>query len=108
MTSLGRIAFARALRPGLTARLSPAWAARRTYNTPVNGAPGSTQQEVRTLAAEALAQKTGHTPVQPTAPKGKNRPSKIGKTPTHPAVYAFYALLGITIVGGAHTVGKTT
>lgn len=106
MASLGRTAFARAVRPASAARLSPAWAARRTYNTPANGAPGSVRQEVRNLAAEALAQKTSHTPVQPTAPKGKNRPSKIEKTPTHPAVYAFYALLGITIIGGAHTVGK--
>ncbi|KAG0322522.1 mitochondrial inner membrane protein required for protein import [Dissophora globulifera] len=105
MASLARIAFSRALRPASSARLSPAWAARRTYSTPFNGTTGSSQQSARNLAAEALAQKTGHTPTQPTAPKGKNKPSKIEKTPTSPAVYALYALLGITTVGLAYNVG---
>ncbi|KAF9360892.1 mitochondrial inner membrane protein required for protein import [Mortierella sp. NVP85] len=104
MAFLGRIALAGAVRPALTARLSPASAVRRTFATPANGTPGA-QQEVKNLAAEALAQKTGHPTVQPTAPKGKNKPSKIGKTPTHPALYAFYGLLGITTVGFAYNLG---
>ena len=106
MASLARIAFARALAPrATTATLSPRWAARRTYTTPANGA----SQPPRNLAAEALAQKTGHAPsgqTQATAPKGKNKPSKIEKTPTSPAVYALYALLGVTTVGLAYNVGE--
>jgi hypothetical protein len=102
MASIARIAFSRAIRPAPAARLSPTWAVRRTYTTPVNGASGSSPKN---LAAEALAQKTGHAPTQPTAPKGKNKPSKIEKTPTNPAVYALYALLGITAVGLTYNVG---
>ncbi|KAF9968345.1 mitochondrial inner membrane protein required for protein import [Mortierella alpina] len=102
MASIARIALARALRPAATARFT---AARRTFATPANaGAPAGAQQS-KGLAAEALAQKTGHAPTQPTVPKGKNKPSKIEKTPTSPAVYALYALLGITTVGLAYNVG---
>ncbi|KAF9278038.1 hypothetical protein BGZ68_008826 [Mortierella alpina] len=73
MASIARIALSRALRPAATARFT---AARRTFATPANsGAPGA--QQPKGLAAEALAQKTGHAPTQPTVPKGKNKPSKI-------------------------------
>ncbi|KAF9913755.1 mitochondrial inner membrane protein required for protein import [Lobosporangium transversale] len=115
MASIARNTLSRSLRPTANARLSPVWAARRTYATPVNevgntigtnnSSNSSTSNAVRNLAAEALAQKTGHGPTQPTVPKGKNKPSKIEKTPTSPAVYALYALLGISAVGLAYNVG---
>ncbi|KAF9433822.1 mitochondrial inner membrane protein required for protein import [Entomortierella beljakovae] len=104
MASIARIAFSRALKPTTTARLSPALAARRAFSTPTSGVNGASAQ-TKGLAAEALSQKAQHAPTQATAPKGKNKPSKIGKTPTSPAVYAFYALLGITTVGFAYNAG---
>ncbi|KAF8984689.1 mitochondrial inner membrane protein required for protein import, partial [Entomortierella lignicola] len=109
MASIARTAFARALkltvaapRHATTARLSPATAARRAYSTPVNGPSSSSTGQTTGLAAEALAQKTGHAPTQPTAPKRKNKPSKIEKTPISPWFYALYASIGAATVGAAY------
>jgi len=99
MASLARIA---SRIPVNRVRLSPSFAARRSFATPT-GANG--QQPAKNLAAEALAGKTGHAPTQPTVPKGKNKPSKIEKTPTSNAVKTLYALLGITTVGLVYNVG---
>ncbi|KAF9392115.1 mitochondrial inner membrane protein required for protein import [Podila verticillata] len=99
MASLARIA---SRIPVNRVRLSPSFAARRSFATPT-GANG--QQPAKNLAAEALASKTGHAPTQPTVPKGKNKPSKIEKTPTSNAVKTLYALLGITTVGLVYNVG---
>jgi import inner membrane translocase subunit TIM50 len=101
MASLAR--FSRALNPASRIRLSPSWAARRTFATPANGAAN---QAPKGIAAEALAQKTGHAPTLATAPKGKNKPSKIEKTPTSNAVKALYGLLGTTALGFTYYVGK--
>lgn len=99
MASLARIALRI---PVNRARLFPSFAARRSFATPT-GANG--QQPAKNLAAEALAGKTGHAPTQATVPKGKNKPSKIEKTPTSNAVKTLYALLGITTVGLVYNVG---
>lgn len=101
MASLAR--FSRALNPATRIRLSPSWAARRTFATPANN--GAANQASKGIAAEALAQKTGHTPTLATAPKGKNKPSKIGKTPTSNAVKVLYGLLGTTALGFTYYVG---
>ena len=101
MASLAR--FSRALNPAARIRLSPSWAARRTFATPTNN--GAANQASKGIAAEALAQKTGHAPTLATAPKGKNKPSKIGKTPTSNAVKVLYGLLGTTALGFTYYVG---
>ncbi|KAF9177971.1 mitochondrial inner membrane protein required for protein import [Haplosporangium sp. Z 767] len=102
-----RTAIARAFRLTTTTRLSPSWAARRSYATPANAnGPANGQSQAKGLAAEALAQKTGHAPTQPTVPKGKNKPSKIEKTPRSPMTYAAFALVGLGFVGVAYSVGS--
>ncbi|KAF9930035.1 mitochondrial inner membrane protein required for protein import [Linnemannia zychae] len=92
--------FFRALNPAARIRLSPSWAARRTFTTPAN------QQAPKGIAAEALAQKTGQSPTVATTPKGKTKPSKIEKTPITPTVKALYGLLGVTAIGFTYYIGR--
>ncbi|KAG0280801.1 mitochondrial inner membrane protein required for protein import [Linnemannia exigua] len=101
MASIAR--FSRAINPAARIRLSPSWAARRTFATPANGASNPASKGI---AAEALAQKTGHAPTLATAPKGKTKPSKIEKTPTSTAVKVLYGLLGVTAFGFTYYVGR--
>ncbi|KAG0251274.1 mitochondrial inner membrane protein required for protein import [Mortierella polycephala] len=101
-----RTAIARAFRPTTTTRLSLSWAARRNYATPANtNGPASGQSQAKGLAAEALAQKAGHAPTQPTVPKGKNKPSRIEKTSRSPFQVVALSLLGFAFVGGFYKIG---